>query len=228
MADGDDKKLTESKSAESGKSPAKEKKSAWENLPKILGQIAALIIALGAIFGALDKVGVFDPDPTATPTVTASSTPTETSTITPTTRPTTVTPTLTDTMTATPIPSDTLTPTITRTPTRTLTPTLYPGEPILVVLAWPGINIRRGPGFDYPYGEPAGIVPYGSTVRLLGRTENWNWYRIECPIEMPIETGCWVTADPNYSNAFFVENVPELLPPATFTPMPSPTQTPPG
>ncbi len=206
--------------------PGGNKPSFWATLPGIITQIITLLSALGGFVVVLNNLGVIEigaPDtPTPTLTLTSSATPTKTST--PTKKPPTAT------LTQTPLPTDTptRTPTITKTPTATATPTFYPGEPILLIIARPGLNYRRGPGWVEPYGPVMGLVPYGKTVRILGRTEAWTWYQIECPIGVYIETGCWVTADEGYSISTDVNVVPIVEPPPTITPGPTATQTPPG
>jgi hypothetical protein len=206
------------------KKDAKEKKPFWASLPGILTQVAALITAIAGLLVALDQIGVFDPDETPTPTatLTLSASPTDT----PTSTPTYKTPTLTFTQTRT--PTITRTATITRTPTPTYTATFYPSEPILVVLAWPGLNVRRGPGYNYPYGPAVALIPYGSTARILGKDPLWEWFLIECPIGLHLENGCWITSEEAYVNTFFADDVQVVQPPPTFTPRPSATPTPPG
>ena len=207
--------------------PGDMKQSFWATLPGMITQIITLLSALGGLLVVLNNLGVIEIGATATPTpthtMTASAAPNDTNTPTqkppaPTNSPTPVISTDTPTRT----------PTITKTPTATSTATLYPGEPILLIIARPGLNFRRGPGWDDPYGPAIGLVPYGETVRLLGRTEAWTWYQIECPIGINLEEGCWVTADEGYSSALNVDDVPVVDHPPTITPGPTATQTPPG
>ncbi len=202
-------------------------KSFWATLPGIITQIITLLSALGGFIVVLNNLGVIDigKQDTPTPTLTQTSSATPSLTWTPTAKPPTATPTNT-VVQATETP--TRTPTITKTPTATATPTFYPGEPILLIIARPGLNFRRGPGWVEPYGPVIGLVPYGETVRILGRTEAWTWYLIECPIGVNIDTGCWLTADEGYSSALNAEEIPIVEPPPTITPGPTATQTPPG
>jgi len=207
--------------------PGDMKQSFWATLPGIITQIITLLSALGGLLVVLNNLGVIEIGATATPTptytATASATPTDTRTLTQ----NPPTPTYTQTP-VTPTDTPTRTPTITRTPTATSTATLYPGEPLLLIIARPGLKFRRGPGWVEPYGPEIDLVFYGETVRLLGRTEAWTWYQIECPIGIHLETGCWVTADEGYSSALNVDDVPVVEPPPTITPGPTATQTPPG
>ncbi|MBC8503681.1 MAG: SH3 domain-containing protein [Anaerolineales bacterium] len=206
--------------------PVENKPSFWATLPGIITQIITLLSAMGGFIVVLNNLGVIDigkqDTPTPTLTLTVSATPTKTWT------PTEMPPTATDTQTQLPTGTPTRTPTITKTPTATTTPTFYPGEPILLIIARPGLNFRRGPGWVEPYGPVLGLVPYGETVRIFGRTEAWTWYLIECPIGEDIETGCWLTADEGYSSALNAEEIPIVEAPPTITPGPTATQTPPG
>lgn len=209
------------------------KKTFWETLPGVLTALTGIIVAVGTIIAAvsglikiLDDVDFFKratETPTASITMTTTSTPspsfTPTITLTPLPPTFTYTPTITSTPTKTPIP-----PTFTPTPTATY----RPKEPILVILAGPGINIRRGPGFYYRYGPAVSLQPYGSTVRILGMDPLWEWYLIDCPIDLILDSGCWVTTNEEYSNAFFASDLPIIEPPPTFTPSPTETPTPPG
>lgn len=82
-------------------------------------------------------------------------------------------------------PSLSLTTTVELTATATVTATL-PSE--VVVLG--AVNIRSGPGTDYP------IVGYvaGDNWLVTGRSADGLWWRIKCPKGTPSDE-CWITAD---------------------------------
>ncbi len=95
---------------------------------------------------------------TATPTLTLS----PTSTPTPTTSPT-----------ATPTP--TASPTVTPMPTRTPTMAPTPEPPVAVVIA-NALNVRTGPGMQYPV---IGYAARGQRFRVVSQSEDGDWLRID-------------------------------------------------
>ena len=202
----------------------------WKSIPGIITTITGLIVAITTLVTLLVENNIIG-GPTDTPTAVAvlpSDTPfpnTPTNTLRPSVTLDPVLPTATAT--------ETFMPTLTPTPTETVpafapTATFYPGEPFLVVLAGPGLNIRRGPGYDYPYGPAISTLPYGATVRILGSNATGDWYQIECPTEVNSDTGCWVFGDEEFSNAFFVLDLSTVPPPPTVTSVPTVTSTPLG
>ena len=203
----------------------------WKSIPGIITTVTGLIVAITTLVTLLVDNGIIGgKDPTETPTAVAVL-PSDT----PTLRPVTPTPSPTlDSVTSSPTITETLllpTFTPTQTPTEppsgfTPTATFYPGEPILVVLAGPGLNIRGGPGYDYPYGPAISTLAYGATVRILGITEARDWYLIECPAEVISETGCWVFGDPELVNAFVIVQLDTVPAPPTLTPLPTETLRP--
>ena len=129
--------------------------------------------------------------PTPLPTSTATSTPTRTSTPIPTPTVTlTPTPTLLPTSTATSTPTRTSTPiptpTVTLTPTTTSTPTQTP-TPVTIgaVTAAPWLNLRTGPGTNYPVKSGNMVVGEGARLEILashsGRGCNATWYKVSLP-----------------------------------------------
>ncbi|HVO71969.1 MAG TPA: SH3 domain-containing protein [Aggregatilineaceae bacterium] len=52
----------------------------------------------------------------------------------------------------------------------------FPDGPRAVVLTAAGINVRSGPGTDWPVLR---VVPYGTTYAATGRTANGDWIRVE-------------------------------------------------
>ena len=203
----------------------------WKSIPGIITTITGLIVAITTLITLLTDNGIIGKDPeTDTPTAVAvlpsdtslPSTPTFTPSPSATPNPALPSPTFT----ATPLP-----PTSTQTPTETpsgFTPTatFYPGEPILVVVAGPGLNIRSGPGYDFPYGPAISTLAYGATVRILGANAARDWYLIECPVDVVSETGCWVFGDPELVNAFVIVQLTVLPAPPTITPLPTDTPRP--
>jgi hypothetical protein len=95
-----------------------------------------------------------------------------------------------------------------------------------VVLAGPGLNIRRGPGYDFPYGPAISTLAYGATVRILGRNDVGDWYLIECPANVISDTGCWVFGDEELVNAFVIQQLATVPAPPTVTSVPTATPTP--
>ncbi len=118
-------------------------------------------------------------------------------------------------MTPTPVPTNTYTP----------TPTHAPGPK---GRATTGVNLRAGPGTDYP---KVGGLKEGESVEVLDRTSDGEWYRVRLPDEQLV----WVAADyiaveskidviPTISAAD-IPGTP-TSPPPTYTPKPRPTSTP--
>ena len=112
-------------------------------------------------------------------------------------------------------PTETSTPTSTATsapPTATI-----PTGPLLTVFT--DLNVRSGPDTSYEF---VGLLLSGKTADIIGRDESGLWWQIRFE---PAPGGIgWVTADPAYSTAINVNNVPVVQAPAT--PTGTPTQTP--
>lgn len=95
-------------------------------------------------------------------------------TISPTTTPTprpTATPTPRPTTTATPLPTPTFTPLPTLTPTHT-------PVPVPELLALLVVNVRAGPGVNYP---ALGQLLLGDTARVVGQNAEGTWWQIIYP-----------------------------------------------
>lgn len=138
----------------------------------------------------------------------------------------------TDKATATPIPtftpSPTAEPTATNTPVSTATPepaatdppspTPEPDPAITIDDTLTAqVNIRSGPGTDYPV--IARFDP-GQQALVLGRIENFSWWRIDLPTtEDPTDSG-WVFAE-----LAVLTGKKEIIPLAEIPPLP-PTPTP--
>jgi heat shock protein HslJ len=90
------------------------------------------------------------------------------------------------------------------------------------VIAPDGINVRSGPGTQYPV---IGFAPFGTTGQIAGRSADRQWWAVVGPNS---PTGyAWVST--TYVQATNAQNVPVIPPPplpATATPLPAPTATP--
>lgn len=121
--------------------------------------------------------------------------------------------------TATSIPLDTPAPTATPTsidPTATATPpppTATPTSAAPQVVADSTVNIRSGPGLDYPV---IGALPPNTPVPLSGRTADQSWWQIQLPGN---QTG-WVAG-----SVVEARNTADV-PVAQAPPPPEPTATP--
>ncbi len=129
-------------------------------------------------------------------------------------------PTATLIPTGTPAPTDTPTaaPTETPTPEPTHTPTALP-RPLAEVIA-PRINLRGGPGTNYPV---VGKAARGERLTVLTRTEDGEWLEVE------LEGGerVWVAASLVQLSApaetlALASNIPPTPPAPTVTPVPPP------
>jgi heat shock protein HslJ len=95
------------------------------------------------------------------------------------------------------------------------------GEPTATVTSPAGANVRTGPGTEYPI---IGVAPLGSTGRVVGVSEDGQWWAIFIP-GAPNNQGWVADSTVQVEN---VENVPVISappPPAQPTPQPSPTAT---
>lgn len=92
------------------------------------------------------------------------------------------------------------------------TVTATPGLSLAGAITGARVNVRGGPGTNYPV---VGKAPLGTKIRVIGRTETGDWLRICCPINQ--ETESWVSAEfvlvdmPN-SNALAMLPVPAIPP----------------
>lgn len=113
----------------------------------------------------------------------------------------------------------------TETPTATPTPepptATVPAGPSLTTLT--DLNVRAGPGTNYDF---VGLLLSGRTADIIGRDEGRQWWQIRFD---PAPNGIgWVTADPAFSKAVNVDNIPAVQapPPPTDTPTITPTPVP--
>ncbi|MFN2201938.1 MAG: SH3 domain-containing protein [Caldilineaceae bacterium] len=79
-------------------------------------------------------------------------------------------------------------------------------EPTGVVTAPAGVNVRTGPGTDYPI---LGVAPFEAQGEIVGRSEDGQWWVAIVP-SAPNEQG-WVAAA--YVNASNVDNIPVIAAP---------------
>ncbi|MCC6167019.1 MAG: META domain-containing protein [Caldilineaceae bacterium] len=116
-------------------------------------------------------------------------------------------------------------------------PAPEPNEPNQPPIPWgrvtaaQGLNIRSGPGVNFPV---IGVALYGDEGEIIGRSADSRWWATTVP-SAPDGIG-WVSVD--FVIASNVENVrviasppppvipPTAVPPATPTPLPAPTATP--
>ena len=98
-----------------------------------------------------------------------------------------------------------------------------PGAPVGRVTARQGVNIRSGPGSNYPV---IGLAPYGAEGEIVGRSADGQWWATDIPAA-PQGIG-WASAD--FVAVQNADNVPVIAasPPAYVPPVaPAPTPVPP-
>ena len=115
--------------------------------------------------------------------------------------------------TATPSPSPTPTPSPLPTATQTATPTATPTPPVPQVVSSITVNVRAGPGTNYPV---IGSMPPGSPLNITGRNESGTWWQVQ----MAGGTAGWVAASVVEATAA------DGIPVAQAPPPPQPTDTP--
>ncbi len=101
-------------------------------------------------------------------------------------------------------------------------PTAMPQTPFGQVTAPAGVNIRSGPGTNFP---AVGLAPFNTTLAITGRSADSQWW--VTPIQGAPNNQGWVSA--SWVKTFNTSNVPVVQsppPPPTATPAPLPTATP--
>jgi heat shock protein HslJ len=99
-------------------------------------------------------------------------------------------------------------------------PTPGPQVPTGRVIAPEGVNVRTGPGTQYPV---IGLAPFGATGEIVGRSADGQWWAAAAPAS-PTGLG-WVSAA--YVEVTNAQNVPILpAPPLPTPPPPLPTSIP--
>lgn len=97
-----------------------------------------------------------------------------------------------------------------------------PAVPTGRVTAPNGVNIRSGPGTNFPI---LGVAPFGATGEIIGRSADSRWWVVAVP-SAPGGSG-WVSADfVAASNADDVPVIASPPPPVVIIPTPLPTPTP--
>ncbi len=119
-------------------------------------------------------------------------------------------------LTPTPAPIA-FTPTFTPLPPLTPTPVSADAKPLVTALV--GLNIRTGPGTQYPR---LGLLAKGESAEITGRDEFSGWWQIVF-VSNQGERG-WVAAGPEFSTATNAGNVPVVAAPPP--PAAPPTATP--
>ncbi len=97
-----------------------------------------------------------------------------------------------------------------------------PAVPTGRVTAPNGVNVRTGPGTNFP---TLGVAPFGATGEIIGRSADSQWWVVAVP-SAPGGMG-WVSAD--FVAASNAEDVPIIAsppPPVVIVPTPAPTPTP--
>lgn len=101
-------------------------------------------------------------------------------------------------------------------------PAPEPGVPTGRVTAPNGVNVRSGPGTNFPV---LGVAPFGTEGEIIGRSADSQWWVVAAP-RAPGGNG-WVSAD--FVAASNAEDVPVIAappPPIVIVPTPAPTPTP--
>ena len=103
-----------------------------------------------------------------------------------------------------------------------LLPEPGPAVPTGRVTAPNGVNVRSGPGTNFPV---LGVAPFGAEGEIIGRSADSRWWVVAVP-SAPGGSG-WVSAD--FVAASNAEDVPVIAsppPPVVVIPTPAPTPTP--
>ena len=97
-------------------------------------------------------------------------------------------------------------------------PTAAPQTPFGQVTAPAGVNIRSGPGTNFP---AVGLAPFNTTLAITGRSADSQWW--VTPIQGAPNNQGWVSA--SWVQTFNTANVPVVAAPP-LPPTPAPTATP--
>ena len=76
------------------------------------------------------------------------------------------------------------------------------------VVANTHVNVRSGPGTEYP---SYGVAAPGKQAEVMGVSQDFGWWAIKIPREVTPSGQGWVSAD--YTTAYNVQQVPVLPPP---------------
>ena len=114
---------------------------------------------------------------------------------------------------------------VTRTATVSVAVPISPTLPVTVTaeaIVVEVLNIRGGPGIDYPV---VGVMPADRRVLVVGRSPDGLWLKIQCPAEI-VGPQCWIIGGAQYvqvDSTLALATAP--APPVPPTPEPSPTPT---
>jgi heat shock protein HslJ len=97
-----------------------------------------------------------------------------------------------------------------------------PGVPTGRVTAPNGVNVRTGPGTNFPV---IGVAPFGREGEIIGRSADGNWWVVAVPAA-PGGMGWVSTSFVAASNAADVPIIASPAPPVVIVPTPAPTPTP--
>jgi uncharacterized protein YgiM (DUF1202 family) len=177
----------------------------------ILGLIAILALVFYFVFTLL-FIQLFQVTSDTPLPATPTPLPTFTATATPTTLVIAQAPSATPSFTPSPNPTPTISPTPEPTPTDLPTITPTPASP--QVMAANTVNVRAGPGTDYPV---LGSLPPNTSLLITGRNQEGTWWQIQ----LPGNAVGWVAA-----SAVEAQNAGAGIPVAQAPPPPQPTPTP--
>lgn len=106
---------------------------------------------------------------------------------------------------------------VSATPTPMPTPT--PTFPYVVVNSAGSLQVRAGPGTQY---ESLGALLPQQQARIIGRNMGADvWWQINFPLDT--EGLGWISGNPAYSTAYYIDSVPVVATPPPPTPTASPT-----
>jgi len=97
-------------------------------------------------------------------------------------------------------------------------PTPEPGDPTARVTSRAGVNVRTGPGLEYPV---IGIAPFGSESEVVGVSADGTWWVVGVPASLNGQG--WVSDE--YVSVENADNVLVIPAPPTPTPAATPTAT---
>ncbi len=100
-------------------------------------------------------------------------------------------------------------------------PTPEPGDPVGLVISRAGVNIRTGPGLEYPV---IGVAPFGSESEVVGASQDGTWWVVNVPVS--VNGQGWVSNEyvevENGDRVPVIPSPPIPTPAATATPIPTP------
>jgi uncharacterized protein YraI len=98
-------------------------------------------------------------------------------------------------------------------------PTPLPDSPTATATA--NINVRSGPGLNYPV---YGVAPLGTIFKVTGVSEDDGWWQVKIPTTFAPDGRGWLSAD--YVTTSNTENVPVVLAPPLPPDVGAPTPVP--